>query len=89
MTVRDNPSRERFELEEKGLMAFANYRRSGSNFIIPHVEAPPSLRGAGTAGRLMSGIVDLARDKGFKITPTCSYARIWFRRNRKAADVLA
>jgi len=89
MTVKDNTSLGRFELEENGLIAFANYRRVGSAFVIPHVEAPPSLRGAGTAGRLMSGIVQLAREQGFKIAPTCSYARIWFRRNKQAADVLA
>lgn len=89
MTVTDNLSSKRFELEEKGLVAFAIYRRDGSNVVIPHVEAPPSLRGAGTAGRLMNGIVELARTKGFKITPTCSYARLWFRRNQDAADVLA
>lgn len=88
MTVKDNPSRGRFELEEKGLIAFAEYHRAGRNVVIPHVEAPPPLRGTGTAARLMAGIVDLARSEGFKITPTCSYARLWFRRHTEAADVL-
>jgi predicted GNAT family acetyltransferase len=86
--VKDNPSLRRFELEEKGLIAFADYRRDGNHLVIPHVEAPPSLRGAGTAARLMSGIVDIARAEGFKVTPTCSYARIWFRRHQDAADVV-
>jgi hypothetical protein len=89
MTVRDNPPLSRFELEEKGLVAFANYRRSGEVVVIPHVEAAPALRGSGTAHRLMSGIVELARREHFKIAPTCSYARLWFRRHRDAADVLA
>ena len=88
MTVKDNHVLKRFELEEEGLIAFASYRRDGSTFVIPHVEAPPSLRGAGTAGRLMAGIVELARDEGFKIVPTCTYARLWFRRHKDAADVL-
>lgn len=88
MTVKDNPTRNRFELEESGLVAFANYRREGDHVVIPHVEAPPSLRGSGTAARLMAGIVELARSEGFKITPTCSYARLWFRRHKDAADVL-
>ena len=88
MTVRDNLALERFELEERSLIAFANYRRSGRHIVIPHVEAPPPLRGSGAADRLMAGIVRLARADGFKITPTCSYARLWFRRHRDAADVL-
>jgi predicted GNAT family acetyltransferase len=89
MTVKDNVVLGRFELEEKGLIAFAVYRRDGSALVIPHVEAPPSLRGTGTAGRLMTGIVELARTRGFKIVPTCSYARLWFRRHKDAADDLA
>ena len=43
MTVRDNPELSRFELEEKGLIAFANYRRHGEHVVIPHVEAAPTL----------------------------------------------
>ena len=88
MAVIDNKDRGRFELEENGQTAFANYQRNGLHVVIPHVEAPPDLRGTGTAGRLMDGIVTLARADGFKITPTCSYAAIWFRRHKDAADVL-
>jgi predicted GNAT family acetyltransferase len=88
MTITDNRAYHRFELEEDGLVAFANYQRNGLHVVIPHVEAPVALRGRGTAGRLMRGIVETARAEGFKITPTCSYAFAWFRRHRDAADVL-
>ena len=88
MTVRDNTQAQRFELDEDGQTAFANYRRNGPQVVIPHVEAPPALRGKGTAGRLMEGIVARARAEGFKVTPTCSYALTWFRRHKDAADVL-
>ena len=89
MTIIDNKALQRFELSEGGLVAFAIYHRSGSYLTIPHVEAPPSLRGTGTAERLMNGIVVKARAEGFKIAPTCSYAAVWFRRHKEAADVLA
>ena len=88
MPVTDNQSLNRFELEEDGLTAFANYRRVGPNVVIPHVEAPPPLRGKGTASRLMEGIVERARSEGFRIRPTCSYAHAWFMRHKSAADVL-
>lgn len=88
MPVVDNTQSNRFELEENGLTAFANYSRTGLHVVIPHVESPPALRGTGTAGRLMEGIVERARAEGFKITPTCSYAFAWFRRHKGAADVL-
>ena len=57
--------------------------------IMAREGAPPALRGHGTAGRLMEGIVERARAEGFKITPTCSYAHTWFRRHTDAQDVLA
>jgi predicted GNAT family acetyltransferase len=88
MTVTDNTALQRFELEENGLVAFANYRRSSSQVTIPHVEAPPALRGKGTAGRLMKGIVEKARAEGFKIRPTCSYAVLWFGQHKNSSDVL-
>jgi hypothetical protein len=88
-SVTDNQTGHRFELEEGGFTAFASYRRDGDTYRIPHVEAPPELRGKGTAGRLMEGIAALARERSFKITPTCPYAIAWFRRHPEAADVLA
>jgi predicted GNAT family acetyltransferase len=87
-TVIDNEAARHFELEENGHTAFATYRRADNIVTIPHVEAPVELQGKGTAGRLMEGIVGLARANGFKIVPTCPYAVAWFRRHPEAADVL-
>jgi predicted GNAT family acetyltransferase len=87
--VRDNTAQSRFEIEENGLIAFATYRRANNAVMIPHVEAPPELRGKGTAGRLMEGIAVLAREGGLKIVPKCPYAAAWFRRHPEDSDVLA
>jgi hypothetical protein len=84
----DNTQRQRFELVEQGLTAFATYRRSGDRLTIPHVESPPPLRGKGTAGRLMRAIADHAREHALKITPLCGYARAWFRRHPEFSDLL-
>ena len=84
----DNSALRRFELTENGGIVFANYRRAGNVFTLPHVEADPALRGTGAASRLMEGIAALAREKGYKIVPACSYARAWFRRHPQAGDVL-
>jgi len=89
MTVTDNPIDRQFELEEHGYVAFASYRRHGDVVTIPHVEAPPALRGTGAAARLMEGIAALARTQGFKVRPTCTYAVAWFRRHPEVADILA
>lgn len=87
--VIDNANKSRFEMEEAGLVAFANYQRRGSVLVIPHVEAPPALRGTGAAGRLMAGMLALVRERGEKIIPTCSYAAAYMRQHKDQQDLLA
>jgi predicted GNAT family acetyltransferase len=89
VSVVNNEAQHRFELEEQGELAFASYRKADDVYTIPHVEAAMALRGKGSAGRLMAGIAEMARAKGFKIKPTCPYAVAWFRRNPDAQDVMA
>ncbi|HTY65424.1 MAG TPA: GNAT family N-acetyltransferase [Alphaproteobacteria bacterium] len=79
--VRDNRKTSRYELDVEGQIVFAIYRRDGSTLYIRHVEAPPSLRGTGAAGRLMEGIMEIARAEQLHIVPLCSYAAAWMRRH--------
>jgi uncharacterized protein len=87
--VTDNEARQRYERVEKGLTVFADYRRLGDTLVIPHVETPEALRGAGAAGRLMEGVVEHARAQHLKIVPSCPYAAAWMKRHPEHADVLA
>src|SRR5258708_38915091 len=87
--VRDSAERGRSEVEIDGRIAFARYRRTGSTLAILHVEAPLPLRGTGAAGRLMEGIMEIARATGAKIVPLCSYASAWLRRHREYGGVFA
>jgi predicted GNAT family acetyltransferase len=86
--VRDISAAGRFELEEGGLVAFADYRRSGQRLILDHVEAPTALRGTGAAGRLMDGIIQHARAHALRITPLCSYAARWLQTHPEHGDLL-
>lgn len=87
--VTDNTARSRFELIEEGKLAFADYRLNGGVLILPHVEADPALRGRGAAGRLMAGVLNLARDRGLKVTPICSYAVAYIQRHPEYRDLQA
>ena len=84
----DNKEASRFEREENGLLAWANYHIRDGQYQLPHVEADPPLHGTGAAGRLMQEIVDHARAQQLVIVPRCSYARAWFARHPEAQDVL-
>ncbi len=87
--IADNRAKSRFELAVGGQTVFADYRRNGGALVISYVEAPPSLRGSGAAGRLMEGIMALARSEGLKVVPLCSYAAYWIQRHRQHDDLLA
>ena len=84
----DNTAESRFEREENGLLAWAEYRIRDGKYLLPHVEAEPPLRGTGAAGRLMQDIVEHARAQKLVIVPHCPYARVWFGRHPEAQDVL-
>lgn len=84
----DNKQESRFEREENALRVWATYRIRDGQYQLPHVEADPTLRGTGAAGRLMQEIVEHARARQLVIVPRCPYARAWFARHPEAQDVL-
>lgn len=86
--VTDNTARNQYEMPIEGQIVFARYRRTGDTVAILHVESPVALRGTGAAGRLMQGIVDLARQNNEKLVPLCSYAAAWMKRHPETADLL-
>ncbi len=87
--VVDKAAKGRFELEVEGEVAFANYRREPGRLVIPYVEAPTALRGTGAAGRLMEGVLAVARAEGLKVVPVCGYAAAYIRRHKQHHDLLA
>jgi len=86
--VTDQTSRQRFELEEEGKLAYADYRREAKLLVIPYVEADPALRGRGTAGRLMAGMLEIVRSRGEKVRPLCGYAAAWIERHPDYHDLV-
>ncbi len=86
--VMDNTEKQRFELVEDGKLAFADYREASGVLVLPHVEADPVLRGRGTAGRLMTGVLDTVRGRGLKVRPVCSYAVAFIQRHPEYQDLV-
>ncbi len=87
--VIDNREHQRFELQERGQIAFADYQLRGDTIVLPHVEAPVGLRGSGAAGRLMEGLMSIVRERGLKVVPVCSYAAAWLERHPEFSDLRA
>ena len=86
--LRDNTAQSRFEHDEGGYTAYADYARSPGLLVIYYVYAPPPLRGTGAADRLMAQIGDLAIREGRTISALCGFARLWLRRKPDYRDLL-
>ncbi|MBU1323607.1 MAG: N-acetyltransferase [Alphaproteobacteria bacterium] len=69
--------------------AQVDVRTSDGVMTLRRVFVPPSHEGQGLAARLMAHVADDARAQGLKIVPVCSYADVWFRRNKDQQDLLA
>ena len=73
--VRDNPSRQRFELEIDGHTAVAHYALDSGVITFMHTEVPAELGGRGIGSQLARGALEQARSRGLKYRsagpPTC------------------
>jgi len=87
--VRDNKALSRFELEEDGVTAFANYRIHDGVITISHTETPVAARGRGLASRLVAGALDIARAGGLKVIPRCPFVRAYVQKHPEVRDLLA
>lgn len=90
---RDDAIENRFEQDFDGEggtgRVWADYAVRDRTRVILHVEADPSLRGSGAAGRFMQALAEYAREQGLSLSPRCSYAVAWHKRHPDYDDVLA
>ena len=86
-SVRDNKSRQRFELDAGGALAFANYGLVSGTVIITHTETPPALRGRGIASELVKGALELIRADGHKVIAGCGFVVDYLEKHPELADL--
>lgn len=86
--IRDNPDRQRFELEVEGRIAFVTYRAIPGGLFLLHTETPAELRGRGIATRLARGVLETIRARDQKIRVGCDFLRDFMRRNPEFDNLL-
>ncbi len=85
--VRDNPERQRFELDADGHIAFSQYRREGGRLTVLHTEVPPALGGRGIGSALVRGLLDMARGQNLKVDARCPFVRAYLDKHPEYADL--
>ena len=80
-----------FEIYEDGVKAGEmTYTWAGTDkFIIDHTGVDEAFNGKGYAKQLIYAGVEYAREKGIKIIPLCSFAKITIEKTLQFQDVLS
>lgn len=85
--VRDNPDRQRFELETGAGLAFSEYILRDNLLEVRHTEVPPELEGQGIGSRLARGVLEAARARGFKVRARCPFVAAYMKRHPEYDDL--
>jgi len=75
MGINHDPERQRFTISLDGKEAVLFYRLEGNIIDILKVEIPTEFRGMGLAEKITLHVFSYAKEKGYKITPTCPYTK--------------
>jgi len=88
-TVTDDAARRRFEMAVEGETAFIAYRRPREGVVeLVHTEVPEALSSQGFGSRLVKGALDLLRDAGATVIPSCSFVAAWIDRHPDYAGLV-
>jgi predicted GNAT family acetyltransferase len=87
-TVRNNPARNRYELEVDGHLAVAEYTLAPGIITLNHTEVPAALGGRGVGTTLVRGVLEDVRRQGLKVVVRCSFVRAVMAKHPEFNDLL-
>ena len=88
--VQDNPAAHRYELDLDGeVVGTLSYRTTGEVVKLIHTEIAPRWEGHGLGERLVAGVLDDVRARGFHIVVLCPFVAAFLRRHPEYEDLVA
>jgi predicted GNAT family acetyltransferase len=89
LTVRDNPERNRFEIDlGDGSFAIAGYTLPAGRIMFTHTEVPEAHEGQGVGTKLIRFALDAARERGLKVIPICPFFAAYMQEHAEVQDLL-
>ena len=86
--VRNNEAEGRFEVEQDGRVAFAEYRLLASGVLFPHTLVPEAMEGRGVGSALAREALGFARERGLKVMPVCTFIAGYIKRHPETHDLV-
>ena len=86
--VHHDPDARRLHTRVEGHEAELRYSLRDGRMVIDHTGVPDSIGGRGIAGILVKAALDLARARGWRVVPACSYSAAYVQRHPEYADLI-
>ena len=90
INIKFDPGHHRFTVQIDGHDCFVEYTESenGQLWNIVHTWVAAEIRNQGIAEKLMKAVATEARAINRKLTTSCSYAELFFKRHKEYADIV-
>lgn len=87
---KEGPDRGKFFIERDGeRLAALVYYKDGDTITIEHTEVDKAFRGQNLGYELVHRTAEYAREKGWKVSPVCPFAKAMFQKHPEWQDLLA
>jgi predicted GNAT family acetyltransferase len=88
--VRHEPEARRFTANVGGKTAYLTYRELDARILdLEHTFVPREHRGGGMASQLTAEALDYARERGYKVVPSCPFVAAYIERHPEHRGLLA
>ena len=82
LAIRHEPEGRRFAADVDGRTAYITYRDLGSGVLeLDHTYVPREHRGGGIASQLTAHALGYARERGYRVVPSCPYVAAYIVRH--------
>lgn len=89
MSVQDDTERHRFEIEvDSELGGFAAYQVRDGHVVLTHTQVDPRHRGRGVGQELARRTLDLLRERGARVVPSCPFFAKYIAEHPEYEDLL-
>jgi len=90
LAIRHEPDARRFAADVDGKTAYITYRELDRQRLeLDHTYVPQERRGGGIASQLTARALEYARERGFRVVPSCPFVAAYIERHPEYRDLRA
>jgi predicted GNAT family acetyltransferase len=86
--ITNNENSNRLEVSVNGGLGILRYPIAGDTMWLLHVQLPQEAQGHGVASELSRTALELARERGLKVVPVCSFVAAYIQRHPEYSAIV-